>query len=178
MQHVFAPYSLCDSTYLLEHAVRLHLLTGVIRRLRACLTSCRCSWEARGLTTADKVTMLTQFTLAASLREVQSLFYRPLRLFVFCNFSLTPPEYRARNKLSARCTVSSLPSYCSLEAGEHCKRSFLVYTHTYGKCDQGIQKGLLLELCHQLDPIRNDLSSPNTPYMRRCELHYKKYVPC
>lgn len=31
LTHAFHRYLLCDSTYLLEQAVRLHLLTGVIR---------------------------------------------------------------------------------------------------------------------------------------------------
>lgn len=56
--HFSIKYLLCDSTYLLEHAVRLHLLTGVIRWLLACVTSCRWRFEARGLNTDDRVTIL------------------------------------------------------------------------------------------------------------------------
>lgn len=63
-------YLLCDSTYLLEHAVRLHLLTGVIRWLLACVTSCRWSFEARGLKTDDRVTILTTLTIPASQHAV------------------------------------------------------------------------------------------------------------
>lgn len=65
-QHVFR-YLLCDRTYLLEHAVRLHLLTGVIRRLLACLTSCRWSWDDRGLITDDRVTISISLALSAPL---------------------------------------------------------------------------------------------------------------
>lgn len=88
----FYMYSLWDSTYLLEHAVRLHRLTGAIRGLLACLTSCRWRCDTIGLTTAEKVTILTvtfslmtatshALVLVALLSWRDSLsFYKPQKL--------------------------------------------------------------------------------------------------
>lgn len=64
-------YSLGDSTYLLEHK-RLHLLASVTRGLLACLTSCRRSREAKGLTAADRVTMLMIKRPSAARRGIRS----------------------------------------------------------------------------------------------------------
>ena len=56
----FKQYSLCESTYLLEHAVRLHLLTGTSRWPLPCLDSCRWSRRPTGLMIDDRVTMLVE----------------------------------------------------------------------------------------------------------------------
>ena len=56
----FKQYSLCESTYLLEHAVRLHLLTGTSRWPLPCLDSCRWSRRPTGLIIDERVTMLVE----------------------------------------------------------------------------------------------------------------------
>lgn len=63
---------LCDSTHLLEHAVRLHPLTGVIRWLVPCAASRRRSWAARGLIRADRVTMLLEVAGGVPTRKRRS----------------------------------------------------------------------------------------------------------
>lgn len=59
-------YLLCDSTYLLEHAVRLHVLCGTFRRLFVFLMRFRWNWEASGRSTVDSDTILIKLTSSAS----------------------------------------------------------------------------------------------------------------
>lgn len=72
-EYVVRKYLLFDSTYLLEHAARLHLRTGVSRGTRVCLIKCRYSWEARGLTTDVSVTMLSRYQRPSVRRKTNVL---------------------------------------------------------------------------------------------------------
>lgn len=55
-----------ESTYLLEHAVRLHLLTGINRWPLVCLMTCLCRCRASGFTIDERATMTTVLQIGYS----------------------------------------------------------------------------------------------------------------
>lgn len=66
LTHIIHKYLLCDSTYLLEHAVRLHLLTGVILWLLTRVTTWRWSLEVTGLITDNREVIVDQANVNSS----------------------------------------------------------------------------------------------------------------